>query len=148
MIITPQSESETVNPLARFVTPEAIALLLNIKVEQIKDIRLWRYVILVVAQGKTRFVSYADLPPIIEAEAPKTQDFLCWRKRWKKSETKKAPDFWFKFYQQKFMQAVSVAQLRTWGELVRLIKFALSQTDIESLRSDYLQVKQTLVPVS
>ena len=46
------------------------------------------------------------------------------------------------------MQAVSVAQLRTWGELVRLIKFALSQTDIESLRSDYLQVKQTLVPVS
>lgn len=148
MMITPQQESESVNPLARFVTPEAIALLLNIKVEQIKDIRLWRYVILVIAQGKTRFVSYADLPPIIEAEPPKTQDFLCWRKRWKKSETNKAPDFWLKFYQQKFMQAVSVAQLHTWGQLIRLIKSALSQTDIESLRSDYLQVKQALVLVS
>jgi hypothetical protein len=34
------------------------------------------------------------------------------------------------------------------GQLVRLIKFALSQIDMEFLRSDYLQVKQTLMPVS
>ena len=147
MMITPQQESESVNPLARFVTEEAIALHLNIKVEQIKDIRLWRYVILVVAQGKTRFVSYADLPPIIEAEPPTTKDFLCWRKRWKKSETNKAPTFWVKFFSLKFEQAVTVAQLHTWGKLINLIKFAMQQTDIESLRSDYLQVKKRLVPV-
>lgn len=40
-MITPQSESKSVHSLARFVTPEAISLLLNIKIEQIKDIRLW-----------------------------------------------------------------------------------------------------------
>ncbi len=81
--------SQQVHPLARFVTPEAIALHLNIEVARIKEIRLWPNVILVVAQGLTRFVSYADMPPIIEVKAPQTQDFSRWRKRWNKSETKR-----------------------------------------------------------
>jgi hypothetical protein len=43
-------ESKPVHPLARFVTPEAIALHLNIEVKQIKEIRCWPNVILVLAE--------------------------------------------------------------------------------------------------
>ncbi|WP_051469930.1 hypothetical protein [Fischerella sp. PCC 9605] len=141
MIITPQPQSQPAHPLARFVTPEAIALLLKIKIEQIKDIRLWPNVILVVAKGLTRFVSYADLPPIVEAEPPQKQDFARWRKRWKKNETKQAPEFWGEFYKHKFWQAACVNQLQTWGELVNAIKFTLCPKVLEFLRSEYLAVK-------
>lgn len=130
-----------VHALARFVTPEAISLLLKIKIEQIKEIRLWPNVILVVAQGLTRFVSYADLPPIVEAEPPKKQDFIRWRKRWRKSETKQAPDFWQEFYKRKFQQAGSVGELYKWGVLVGVIKCALCQTTLSFLRNQYLQAK-------
>ncbi len=46
MITIIKQESKDVNPLSRFVTVEAIALLLNIDGGKIKEIRLWRYVIL------------------------------------------------------------------------------------------------------
>ncbi|KAF3886117.1 MULTISPECIES: hypothetical protein [Nostocales] len=141
-MITPQSESKSVHPLARFVTPEAISLLLKIKIEHIKEIRLWPKVILVVAQGLTRFVSYADLPPIVEAEPPKKQDFILWRKRWRKHETKQAPDFWQEFYRRKFQNANSVVELHKWGVLVRAMKNAFCQTTLSFLRNQYLQARR------
>ncbi|MBW4671770.1 MAG: hypothetical protein KME60_31190 [Cyanomargarita calcarea GSE-NOS-MK-12-04C] len=136
--------SQQVNPLARFVTKEAIALHLKIEVARIKEIRLWPNVILVVAQGLTRFVSYADIPPIIEVEPPQTPDFSRWRKRWNKSETKRSPEFWEEFYRQKFCEAASVAVLQTWGRLVGIIKSVMSQTALESLRTQYAETKNTL----
>jgi hypothetical protein len=33
-------------------------------------------------------VSYADIPPILGVELPKPEDFICWRKRWKKNKYK------------------------------------------------------------
>ncbi|MCM0589861.1 MAG: hypothetical protein HEQ35_12655 [Gloeotrichia echinulata IR180] len=152
MIPTPQpqspqdSQSKPAHPLARFVTPEAVALLLKIKVEQIKEIRLWPNVILVIAKNLVRFVSYADLPPIIEVEPPTAQDFVRWRKRWHKSQTKLAPDFWHKFYQQKFSESANICQLYTWGQLVRVIKFAISTKNLELLRHEYLTAKSKFQP--
>lgn len=152
MIPTPQpespqnSQSQPEHPLARFVTPQAVALLLKIKVEQIKEIRLWPNVILVIAKNLVKFVSYADLPPTIEVEPPTSQDFRRWRKRWNKSQTKQAPDFWHKFYQQKFFEAANVFQLYTWGQLVRVIKFAISAKNIELLRKEYVEAKSQFQP--
>jgi hypothetical protein len=137
MISTQQTESKHIHPLARFVTKEAIALLLNIEVQQIKDIHCWPHVILVVAQGLSKFVSYADLPPILGVEAPTNRDFICWRKRWKKNKNKQAPDFWLNFYAQKFCQSCSIAELYTWGQLVGVIKSALSEKAVQALRKIY-----------
>ena len=61
MISTPQSESKPVNPLARFVTKEAVALILKLKAQQIKEIRCWPHVILVLGEGVNRLVSYTEL---------------------------------------------------------------------------------------
>jgi hypothetical protein len=80
-------------------------------------------------------VSYADLPPIVEAEPPKEQDFIWWRKRWRKNETKQAPDFWQEFYKRKFQQAGSVGELHKWGVLVGVIKRALCQTTLSFLQT-------------
>lgn len=146
MISTSQREATTVHPLARFVTKEAIALLLNLKPEEIYRIGFWRYVIHVVGRGVSTFISYADLPPILEVEPPTNTDFVCWRKRWKKNN-KQAPEFWVEFYLQKFLQALSVAELYTWGQLVRVIKFALSQPAVQGLRSVFLEAKYSLQPL-
>lgn len=135
-----QPESKPVHPLARFVTSEAIALLLEIEVSEIKDIRCWPNVILVVAEHLSRFVSYADLPPILEVEPPKNQDYITWRKRWKKNENKEAPKFWVQFYSQKFRQSLCFRELYTWGQMVGVIKFALSEESLELLRSVFREV--------
>lgn len=63
MVSSSQPESKPIHPQARFVTTEAIALLLQLKPEQIYRIDCWQYVIHVVAKGISTFVSYADLPP-------------------------------------------------------------------------------------
>lgn len=144
MISTPQAEATPTHPLARFVTKEAIALLLKIEVKQIKDVRCWPNVILVVAEKLSRFVSYADLPPLLGVESPSSQDFICWRKRWKKLKEKYAPSFWLKFYAQKFGQSRSIAELYSWGQLVNKIKFALSEKAVQALRSIYVEEKYCL----
>ncbi|MDZ7961043.1 MAG: hypothetical protein RMY34_24710 [Aulosira sp. DedQUE10] len=113
----PQQPKEIfTHPLARFVSEEAIALLLKIQISEIKEIRCWPNVILVIGKHLVRFVSYADLPPIIEAETPTNQDFIIWRKRWHKQKIHQAPNFWQKFYSQKFRQATNSAQLYAWGD--------------------------------
>ncbi len=144
MISTVQREATPVHRLARFVTKEAIALLLNIELHQIKDIRCWPNVILVVAEELSKFVSYADLPPILAVEPPTEQDFVCWRKRWKKLKKKQAPNFWVTFYARKFGHSLSIAELFNWGKLVGTIKFALSPKELQVLRSIYTEEKHSL----
>ncbi|AFZ26908.1 hypothetical protein Cylst_4853 [Cylindrospermum stagnale PCC 7417] len=149
MITIERAESNYVNPLVRFVTEDAIALLLNIPVTEIKEIRCWPNVILVIAEHLVRFVSYADLPPILEAAPPTNQDILTWRKRWRKQKTHKAPEFWKEFYSQKFRQANSSAQLYAWGRLINILKFAFSHERLESLRNVFRTCRTLLTsPVS
>ncbi len=58
-------KSPIINPLARFVTEKAVCLMFNIKLEDIYDLRCWRYIVYVHAKGLSKFVSYADFPPIV-----------------------------------------------------------------------------------
>ena len=139
MITIIKPESNDVHPLSRFVTVEAIALLLNIDAGRIREIRLWRHMILVVAEGMSRFVSYAEIPPILGVAPPKIVDFLTWRKRWRKLKTNHAPDFWCNFYAQQFGHTNCLEELKSWGQLIAIIKFALSQKVLQALRSLYAQ---------
>ncbi len=85
--------------LLRFVTEETVAFLFKITVEQIYRIECWQHVVYVHAKGVSRFVSYADFPPVITAEKPDPKDFIYWRKRWvKKFKRIVAPEFWVSFY--------------------------------------------------
>lgn len=143
MISSPEPESRPVHHLARFVTREAIAMLLKLHPEQIYRIDCWRYIIHVVGKGISTFVSYADLPPILGVEPPTPKDILSWRKRWKKNKYK-APQFWVEFFAQKFKTVPTLTEMYHWGELVGVIKFALSEIQVEWLRSLYIQGKQAI----
>ncbi len=143
MISTSQPESKAIHQQARFVTREAIALLLNLKPYEIYRIDCWRHVIHVVGKGVSTFVSYADLPPILGVEPPSPQDFLCWRNRWKKNNNK-APKFWAQFYAKKFQTVPTLLEMYSWGELVGVIKCALSESAVQWLRSVYFQEKHAM----
>ena len=143
MLSTLEPRARAVHPLARFVTKEAISLFLNLKSEQIYRIDCWRYVIHVVGKGVSKFVSYADIPPILGVEQPKPEDIVCWRKRWKQNKYK-APKFWAEFYKQKFKLASSLPEMYQWGELVRVIKFALSEATVQLLRDVYTEERYWL----
>ncbi len=147
MIPIEPAEAKYINPLARFVTTEAIALLLKVDITQIKDIRCWARVVLVVGKGFSKFVSYADLPPILTAEAPNNADIMRWRKRWQK-HNQQTPKFWLEFYKQKFEQAVNVSQLYAWGQIVGVIKFGLSLVTVQKLRHSYSAAKAKLADLS
>lgn len=126
MISSSQPGAKAVHHLARFVTREAIALLLHLKPEQIYRIDCWKFVIHVVGQGVSIFVSYADLPPIVGVEPPSSKDFLSWRKRWKKNQNQ-APAFWVEFYAQKFKTVPTLLEMKNWGRLVGVIKLVLPE---------------------
>lgn len=142
MVATVEPRSKTVPSLARFITKEAIALLLNIKPEDIYRIDCWFYVIHVVGKGVSTFVSYADIPPIVGVDLPTLKELLRWRKRWKKNKYK-APDFWVEFYAQNFQQIFTCKDLYAWGELLHKIQFGLSETAGQYLRSLYNQAKES-----
>jgi hypothetical protein len=144
MIAIIKQESNEINPLSRFVTVEAIALLLNIDAAKIKEIRLWRYMILVVADGMSRFVSYAEIPPILGVAPPTVEDFLALAKRWRKLKTNHVPDYWCKFYAQKFGQSNGLEELKRWGQLIATIKFALSPKVIQALLPLYAEQRYCL----
>lgn len=133
MISTLQPEAKAVHPLSRFVTVQAIALLLDLTPEQIYRIDCWRYVIHVVGKGVSTFVSYADMPPILGVEQPKPKDINCWRKRWRKNKYK-APNFWTEFYQEQFKLASSLTEIDRWDELVSAIAFALPEVAVQLLQ--------------
>lgn len=136
MIPISKSDAKAVHPLARFVTVEAIALLLNLNPHDIYRIDCWRYVIHVVGKGVSTFVSYADIPPILGVEPPQAEDINYWRKRWRKNKYQ-APSFWVEFYTQKFKLAPSIGEIYRWGELINIIKFALPETALQLLRDIY-----------
>lgn len=83
------------------------------------------------AKGISRFVSYADFPPILGVELPKPQDFGRWYKRWK---GKKAPDFWTQFYAHQFKNAREASQQLAWGKLVAEVKSLFLPTALQQLR--------------
>ncbi|MFB8789440.1 MAG: hypothetical protein U7123_11455 [Potamolinea sp.] len=133
-------KSGVLHPLARFVTEETAAFLFDIKPEEIYRIDCWRHVVYVHAKGVSKFVSYADFPPIIGVEIPTTQDFVRWRKRWRNHSQKyQAPSFWTHFYQQQFQKADCETNLLTMGKLVAIIKPLLLQVAVEQLREVYKQ---------
>ena len=134
-------KSPILHPLARFVTEETVALLFSISVEEIYRIECCRYMVYVHAKGISRFVSYADFPPIVGVNEPALQDFGRWYKRWK---SKLAPLFWTKFYTHKFKEAVSVDSLLEWGMLVAKLKSAISGARLQQLRDVYAQEKDLM----
>ncbi|MEG4107527.1 hypothetical protein [Microcoleus sp. S13_C5] len=131
-------KSSIVNPRSRFVTEETVALLFNISPEQIYRIECCHNVVYVHAKGLSRFVSYADFPPILEVKPPCAQDFVTWYKRWKRTQ---APEFWTKFYTYNFKTAVSVDSLLEWGKLVATVKSVISASALQQLRDVYAQEK-------
>ncbi len=134
-------KSPILHPLARFVTEETVALLFNIGVDDIYRIECCRYMVYVHAKHISRFVSYADFPPIVEVNEPALQDFGRWYKRWK---SKLAPIFWTKFYTRKFKDAVSVDRLLEWGLLVAKVKSAISGAGLQQLRDVYAAEKDLM----
>jgi len=131
-------KSGILHPLVRFVTEETVALLFNLESDEIYRIDCWRNVVYVHGKGVSKFVSYADFPPILGVEAPTNQDFVRWRKRWKISL---APEFWKKFYKHQFKQASTELNLLCWGKLVAVIKSVLSLAAVEQLREAYQHEK-------
>jgi len=134
-------KSPILHPLARFVTEETVALLFNISTDEIYRIECCRYMVYVHAKGISRFVSYADFPPILGVNAIAPQDFGRWYKRWK---SKLAPAFWTEFYTYKFKKAVSVDSLLEWGKLVATIKSVISGGALQQLRDVYAQEKDLM----
>ena len=131
-------KSGVLHPLARFVTEETAALLLNLQLDEIYRIECWQHVVYVHGKGVSKFVSYADFPPILGVEAPTHQDYLRWRKRWKKCwKMSQAPEFWANFYTQQFKNASTESNLLAWGKLVAAVKSVLSVVAVERLRKAY-----------
>ena len=131
-------KSGILHPLVRFVTEETVALLFNLELEDIYRIDCWRHVVYVHGKGVSKFVSYADFPPVLEVEAPTHLDFVRWRKRWKtKWERQLAPEFWTKFYSHFFNSATTEAQLVAWGKLVAVVKSVLPIAAVQQLRDAY-----------
>lgn len=96
----------------------------------------------------SKFVSYADFPPILGVAPPTGKDFAYWRKRWKKrqqaEQKKQAPPFWVQFFAHQFHHTPSVPVLFNWGNLVGLIKFAFAEATLQELRESYRQEKWAL----
>lgn len=136
------------HPLARFVNKRAIALLLGIKPHEIRQINCWRYVIHVVGNNFCRFVSYGDLPPIIQANTLTSGDFLVWRKRLLIKRQRHAPSFWVDFYLAEIAMVTSMDNLMEWQGLVNQISYLLD-TEAREVLLEAIQVKQVeLDPVS
>jgi hypothetical protein len=127
-------KSSTRHPLARFVTVETVSLLFNRSPDEIYRIECWQHIVYVHGKGLSRFVSYADFPPILEAEPPTPQDMVRWRKRWKSPI---APEFWTTFYRYQFNRATSESQLLAWGQFVGIVKGLLSTAALQHLRQRY-----------
>ena len=131
-------KSSVVNARSRFVTEETVALLFNITPDQIYRIECCHNMVYIHAKGLSRFVSYADFPPILQVKPACTQDYLGWYKRWKRTQ---APEFWTKFYTYNFKEAVSVDSLLEWGLLVATVKSVISASALQQLRDVYAQEK-------
>ncbi|OUL31301.1 hypothetical protein [Nostoc sp. 106C] len=138
-------KSAIVHPLARFVTEEAICLIFQISVEEIYTVECWHYMVYVHGKGLSKFVSYADFPPILGVQPPNKSDFVKWRRRWRKQnephQNKQAPQWWTEFFANEFWQAHSEDILHSWEQLVELIQFAFNPEKLEELRKKVCEYK-------
>ncbi len=135
-------KSSVLHPLVRFVSEETAAMLVNVEPEQIDRVECWRHVVYVHGKGVSRFVSYADFPPILGVDLPIAQDYVRWRKRWlKRWQSKQAPEFWTRFYRHQFKYAQTIPELFEWGRLVGVVKSAMSKAALQQLRDAYQQEK-------
>ena len=131
-------KSPVLHPLARFVTEQTAALLFNLNPEEIYRIDCWRHVVYVHGKGVSKFVSYADFPPILGVEIPTNQDCVRWRQRWRKRwKISHAPEFWTNFYKHQFKEASTESNFLAWGKLVAIVKSVLSIAAVEQLRDAY-----------
>lgn len=138
----PKNQSGAIHPLARFVTRETVAFLFNIKIEDIRRIECWPHVVYVHAVGVSRFVSYADFPPIVGTQPPEEKEYHWWLRRWRKAyHCGQAPDKWIRFYCQQFAKCTDVADLWQWGKLIAQFKLLFSLAALETLRSIYQEEK-------
>jgi hypothetical protein len=142
-------KSPIIHPTARFVTEEAVSLMFNISLEDIYTVECWRFIVYIHGKGVSKFVSYADFPPIVGVEPPTVLEMVKWRKRWRKqldaSHKKQAPQWWADFFAHEFLQALSEAILYSWGQLIALIKFAFDEETLQQLRENYRQDKVLLM---
>lgn len=134
-------KSLVLHRLARFVTEEAVCLMLNIQLEDIYVVECWRYIVYVHAKGISKFVSYADFPPIVGVAPPNKIDIIKWRRRWRRqqepSARKQAPTWWAEFLQQQLWHTFSPPMLNNWEELLNSIEFAFNEITLKQLRSSY-----------
>ncbi|MBD2691499.1 hypothetical protein [Anabaena catenula] len=138
-------KSSTLHQLTRFVTEDAVCVMFKISFEDIYTVECWRYVVYVHGKGLSKFVSYADFPPIISVDSPTTSDCIKWRKRWRKChnycQRKQAPSWWTEFFTLEFGEASSESMLSSWWQLIGLINFAFSQETLQQLQNSHRQVK-------
>ena len=142
-------KSSEIHPLARFVTEEAVCLKFKIKFEDIYLVECWQYIVYVHGKGLSKFVSYADFPPVIGVAPPTTSEATKWRRRWLKQNSfiysKQAPVWWARFFAIQFKQAFSDKVLYEWGKLINLIRFAFNEEILQQLRNCYRHYKELLV---
>jgi hypothetical protein len=138
-------KSSVIHPQARFVTEEVVCLIFGISFEDIYTVECWRYIVYVHGKGISKFVSYADFPPIIGVGSPTAQDRLKWRKRWRKShdyaKKKYAPSWWAEFLTLKFSEA-TLEDLQSWWQLLSVINFAFAQPTLQELQRCYHSVRR------
>lgn len=143
-----KNKSTSAHPLGRFVTREALGLHLGLKSDNIYKISCWRYVIHVVGKSKSRFVSYADMPPVIGVEPPRKSDFAKWRKRIKARKQKYVPKFWAQFYIKKIAEANSLQTLISWENLVKQCRSLMSIECISKIDRALAEEKSRLDKIS
>ncbi len=143
-----ENKSTATHPLKRFVTRDALAFHLGIKSDNIYKISCWQYVIHVVGKSKSRFVSYADMPPILGVEEPRKADFAKWRKRIKTRKQKYVPKFWAQFYVKKIEDSNSIQTLLKWENLVKQCRSLISLEGIKKIDNALAQEKYRLEKLS
>lgn len=140
--------SNPLHRLARFVTEKAAAMMFKLEQDEIYLVERWANIVYVHGKGLSKFVSYADFPPILEVAPPTDKDFALWRKRWKKrqqvEQKKQAPAFWVQFFAHHFYYAPSKPVLHNWGKLLNLIEFAFTEASLQRLRENYCPEKWTI----
>ena len=133
--------SQPLHRLARFVNKQAAALMFNLDENEIYRVERWAHIVYVYGKGVSKFISYADFPPIVGVATPTSQDFVYWRRRWKKrqqaAQKKQAPAFWVQFFAHQFYNAPSVPALYRWGKLIGAIKFAFAEATLQRLREAF-----------
>ena len=141
-------KSSEIHPLARFVTEEAVCLKFKIKFEDIYVVECWQYVVYVHGKGLSKFVSYADFPPVIGVAPPTTSEMTKWRRRWLKQHnfinSKQAPRWWAQFFAVQFNQSIAETVLYNWGKLINSIRFAFNEEILQKLRNCYRHNKELL----